>query len=174
MKTNLIVETLLYNCPSIRRVFLNLNIMSLERKISAREHKEYNHLLENFKDSKNIKIISVVGIVQTTMLISLEKTSRVHDVIIIRGNDSEVTQMGKTKITRDLIINLYWKDFLPEPFVKKIIYIDEFNSLETKGIVFSEVEKNIWTVDDPMNVEITNSRKISGKAIIKEIVDSVL
>ena len=170
MDTIELMESLLYKIPSIREAFLGLNIMSLERKISASEHKEFLNIIKPFN---NPKIISVIGLVQTTMLIENVKHGKTYSVVLINGYKSEILDLSKTKIYDILYKQLSLKDYLPEPFVKKIIYIDDY-SKELIGVVFSEYSKNMWTIDSPLELPITSSQKVSGKNIINEIIINLL
>lgn len=170
MDTIELVEALLYKIPSIRLAFLGLNIMSLERKISASEHKEFLNIIKPFN---NPKIISVVGLIHTTMIIEPIKNGKTYSVILINGYKSEIIEISKTKIYDILYKKLSLKDYLPEPFVKKIIYINSY-STELMGIVFSEYSKNMWTIDSPLKLPITSSQKISGKNILNEIIIDLL
>lgn len=170
MDTIELIECLLYKIPNIRNAFLGLNIMSLERKISASEHSEFLNLIKPFN---NPKIISIIGLISTTMIIEPVKNGKTYPVIIINGYKSEILDISKTKIYNTLYNQLSLKDYLPEPFVKKIIYIHSY-SKELKGVIFSEYCKNMWTINSPLELPITSFQKISGKNIINEIILDVL
>ena len=168
MITTEIVEGLLFKYPEMRQMLIDLNIISEERRISSSEHPEYNHLLSLFKKAN---VIAVIGVIQTTIFISQKKKGRIFDVMIIKGNSTKITQMSKTLIIKTLVSLLNWKDYLPEPFVRKIVYINHYNEKIVSGIVFSEFGKNTWTLEDPMFIDIKNFRSITGREIINEIVN---
>lgn len=170
MNTIDLVESLLFKNPKMRKAFIGLNIISLERKISTNEHSEFKNILIPFN---NPKIISIFGITQLTAIIEPTKNGRTYSIILINGYKSEILECSKTKINDILYKHLKLKDYLPEPLFKKIVYIKDFDC-NLKGIVFSEYSNNMWTIDDPLKLPITSKQKISGKIIIKEILSDIL
>lgn len=167
-----LVETLLYQFPELRKVFLLLNIMSIERKISASSHPEFKNILKPFLN-KMPKVVSVVGLTQITILISQEKIGRTWPIIIIKGDKSEILECSKGKICDILNKHLKWKDYLPEPLIKKIIYISDYNEKVT-GVVFSEYRKNMWTIYNPLDIDVKTTQKTTSLVIINEILADIL
>lgn len=170
MDTIELVEAMLYKMPNIRKAFLGLNIMSVERKISSSEHPEFKNILKPFK---NPKIISIVGLTQLTAIVEPTKIGKVYPVILINGYNSEITELSKTGLSDRLFKHLRYRDYLPAPFVKKIIYISNYDG-SLNGIVFSEYGPNKWTIDDPLNLPIKSDQKIGGKVIINEVISDLL
>lgn len=170
MNTLELVEALLYKIPDIRNAFMSLNVMNLERKISASEHPEFRNIIKPFTKPK---IISVVGLTQITLLVEPTDSYRVHPTIVINGHRSDILELSKTRMVDMLHRHLKLRDYLPEPFVKKIIYIDQYGSNGLKGVVFSEFGLNRWTVDDPLQLPIVSQQKIGGKDILKEVLSSI-
>lgn len=170
METRELVEALIYKFPDLRKAFIGLNIINLERKVSASSHPEFKNILKQFK---NPKIISVVGLTQITALIEPTKNGRTYPIILINGNNTSIEDLSKTRISEILFQHLRWKDYLPAPFVKKIIYISDYKK-SLKGMVFSEFRPNQWTIDDPLKLPITSFRKVGGKVIINEVLQDIL
>lgn len=178
MDTIKLVESLIYKNPDIRKVMMALNIVNIDRKISPTNHSEFNNILKNFE---NPKIISCVGMIQLTVLIEPKKINRTYPTIFINGYNSEIKNVGKTFLIKELNKYMNIKDFLPPAFIRKIIYIDNYkkkdnNNNENKidGVVFSEYSKNLWTLGNPLDFEINNSLKTTPREILSEILNDCL
>ena len=170
MESMELVEALIYKIPNLRKAFMGLDIMNLERKVSASPHPEFKNVLKPFV---NPKIVSIVGLTQLTALIEPTKNGRTYPVILINGHSSSIVEFSKTKISDTLFHHLKWKDYLPAPFVKKVIYINNYDEKLT-GMVFSEYAPNKWTIDDPLQLPIRSKQKVGGKVIINEILMDIL
>lgn len=180
LDTKDIIESLIYRMPEIRKAFTGLGILSLERKISSINHPEFSNILKDFK-KEHIKIISIVGLIQTTFIIEPIKVGRLYPTIIISGNSTEITNLSKTGLLSTISKYLNIRDYLPAPFCRKIIYIENFlnvdintNDIYLEGVVFSELRTNYWTIDDPLKLPTTSVQKISGRAIINEIILDII
>lgn len=170
MNTIELCEALLYKIPDIRKAFIGLNIMNLERKISASEHPEFKNILKPFN---NPKVISVVGLTHLTAIVEPIRDGKVYHTILIQGKNAEITAFGKTKMINILFQHLKLKDFLPPPLVKKIIFIDSYKD-KLLGLVFSEYRNGMWTIDDPLQIPLTSCSKMSGKVILNEVISEML
>ena len=171
METQLLIEALTFKYPEIRKPLLCLNILSEKRNFSPTYRPEFDNILNNFNE---IKIVSVIGIIQVTAIIGLRSPIKKYPIILIKGNNSEYHKMTKTMISSLLIKFCSIKDFLPQPFVKKIIYIENFNDNKCEGLVFSEFLKNKWTLEDPLKVPITNYNSCGCGLIIRQIIEDIL
>lgn len=172
MNTLKIVESLIYKNPNIRKALMALNIINRDRIISPNNHLEFNNILKNFN---NPKIISCVGIIQLTIIIESKKINRTYPTIFINGYNSEIKNVGKTYLIKELNRFMNVKDFLPQPLIRKIIYINNFsNDDNLEGVVFSEYSKNLWTLEDPLNFNIESSLKTTPKEILTEILNDCL
>lgn len=177
METKEIVEALLYKMPELRVSLQNLNIITYQRPWNAAERPEFKNIL---KDFNNTGIISIIGIVPVTYII--DKTPRSDNtfpVLVIEGYHSYVRYWSMNYIPGEMNEKINIKDFLPEPFHRKIIYIKDYNYSPTKssnpiGIVFSEYSKNKWTTEDPMSLPIKNSRKSGSSLILNAVVRDLL
>lgn len=189
METVDIIEGILFKIPSIKIALSSLGFFYNGRTISATNRPEFNNILSNFNSPK---IISVVSITQLTMIIEPIFLDRKIPVIIINGDSCEIKTMSKTLIQSTLYSHLNIKDFLPKPFVKKIIYISDYGLKSTNnnkcdinnlidykeevlsGVVFSEYTSGVWTIDDPLSLPVNNTQKIWPNAILFELMNDLL
>lgn len=172
MITKDVLGKLMYNHPNFRSPFTILGILTKDRMISPKDRSELDNLLSVF--DTNAKIISVFGQVQLTMIIQPEmKGKRQIPVILIRGIHCTITEMSKTAIIDELKETLNLKDYIPDAFVKKIIYIDSFDNTDTYGMIFSEYTRNKWTMGDPFEVGTKALIKTTGLKLIQGLVDSL-
>lgn len=174
-----ILGLMLYKIPKLHILLQYLNIVSPEdgRFISTNNSIELSPLISDFvtedilSDPNKIKTIVVVGHLFTIALIPMEKgegNKRIHPIMYITGENIRIEQQSWSLINSELndLINI--KDFLPNPFCRKIIYISSWTQ-ELKGVMFSEVGMNIWTINDPTDLPLKNTMKSGSKEIIRNI-----
>lgn len=165
MKTKDVIEALIYRHPDFRSVLQIMNVIGIERKISSSEHPELNNVLKNFN---NCSVVSTISSIQTIFIVDTSAGTVKHPVIKIEGWNSEILSISKTGISAALNAGINIRDFLPQPFHRKVIYIPDFNL--SKGIVFSEYTKNVWTTGDPMVIPAENKLKAGAREIIDNVV----
>lgn len=173
MITKEVLEKLMFDHPDFRHPFQILGILDKNRMISPKDRSELNNLLSVFNEKA--KIISVFGQVQLTAIIQPElKTRNKLPVIFIRGIHCSVLEISKTKLAYELRSTLNLKDYIPDAFVKKVIYIDSFNqSGDVYGEIFSEYLKNKWTLDDPFKVGVKALIPTTGTKLITNLVNNL-
>lgn len=172
MITKDVLGKLMYDHPNFRSPFTVLGILTKDRMISPKDRSELDNLLSVF--DSNAKIISVFGQVQLTIIIQpVMRGKRQIPVILIRGIHCTITEMSKTAIIAELKETLNLKDYIPDAFVKKIIFIDSFDEKDTYGFVLSEYMKNKWTLGDPFEVGTKALIETTGLKLIQGIVDSL-
>lgn len=172
MITRDVLGKLMYDNPNFRTPFTILGILTKNRMISPKDRSELSNLLSVF--DSNAKIISVFGQVQLTMIIQpTMKGKRQIPVILVRGIHCTITEMSKTAIVAELKETLNLKDYIPDAFVKKIIYIDHFDNQNAYGEIISEYTRNRWTLGDPFEVGTKALITTTGLKIIQGLVDSL-
>ena len=156
--------------------------MSDNRVINANRHQELDSLLDEFIDDEiiqnpsKIKFIVVSGNITVTAIIPMKEgtgKSRLHPIMYIMGNLTRIERQSWTLISSELVSYLQIKDFLPPPFCKKIVYIRDWGENFMKGAAFSEVGRNVWTIDDPTKLPIKNTMKCTARIIIANIISDL-
>ena len=162
MITRDVLGKLMYDNPDFRTPFTVLGILTKNRMISPKDRSELSNLL------------SVFDHVQLTMIIQpIMKGKRQIPVILVRGIHCTITEMSKTAIVAELKETLNLKDYIPDAFVKKIIYIDHFDNQNAYGEIISEYTRNRWTLGDPFEVGTKALITTTGLKIIQGLVDSL-
>ena len=178
MITKHVVEHLLAKDTNYRELFQLLNVLNKKRLWGSSIHPELNNVLDNFTydNLNNIRVIMVCGIIQKIFIFDNNKEHRARrclPVLIIHGNESYVANYSKTKAIAELNSVLTLKDFFPDPFSKKIIYINNLHDI--KPIVFSEYTKKEWTLEDPMILDVNKpTNTISSKIIIRNLLEDFI
>lgn len=169
MKSNSILEHLLFQTPSLRKTFIALDLINIHRQIPTCEHKELKNILLPFKDPK---IIAVWGLVETIALVSTEVVNRKMSALFISGNEATIMVGSKEKLIGELSQRISVKDYLPPPILRKIVYI--FDYKECDGVMFSEISLNQWALDsNPLAFELNTLKKCGANLILRQIVSSL-
>lgn len=168
MDTLDVIEALVWKKPSLRKVFIALDIINETRLITPKEHKEFSNLLVDFK---NPIIIDVVGLTECIAIIEPKRINRTFPTIIIEGYHCKISSFSKTALISLLRSSINNKDFLPPPLIRKIIYINDYEK-SVNGAVFSEVGKNLWTIDaDPLSLDLKTSANYTAVMILNQLLD---
>lgn len=170
METKDIIEALTYKIPDIRRPLQSLNIINDKRPISPTDRPEFDNSLIDFKRPK---IICSIGILQTVFIVEPNLVNRRFPTIIISGKTSRITSISRSGLYERISQYMNISDFIPLPFSRKIILIDEYKD-ENIGMVISEHIRNNWTKEDPRSLPIENSFKSGCKGVIKTVVDAAV
>lgn len=166
-----VLEDLLYKHNDLRGCLNALGVINHDRQIESRNHLEFKNILRYF-EKDDFLIVSIVNIIQVTYIISPENVRRkTKPVIKILGYNADINFMSKNLIIQDMNSILNLKDFLPPAFTRKIIYIPNFKNMDD-SFVFSEFRPNIWTLDDPMILPVTNFNECGGLTIISELMNN--
>lgn len=166
METKLILSSLIFNNKIYYEYLRALNIINENRMISSINRPEYNNILSSFYNTNDIFIISIINYIQSTYIINKNFKNRKLEFIKIIGENCEIGKKSKGTLIYEMHNMLNLKDFLPQSFCKKIIY---FNIQNKEEYCFSEFEKNKWTLEDPLNIEINNYQKTTSKIILTNI-----
>lgn len=201
MKTQIIVESLLDKSKNYDHLKIALKacgvINNKDRSWDALEHSEISKIIEKFETPH---IICMVSKIITIFIIEPKKYNRVHPVIQINGNTSRIRNLSKSKILSECLKYSNIKDFLPESMYEQIYWIpyrnkeatiknsDIFeevllNSIKNESnvpkeeldiVVFSELSKNLWTINpDISNINVNKKTKTTKykilQALLKEI-----
>ena len=171
MKTELIISSLIFKNKKYSEYFRALNILTNSRQVSSTNRPEYNNILEPFNDIENVVIVSAINFIQSTYIINKTLKNRKLDIIKISGNNCVFLKLSKGGLISEINSSINIKDFLPESFCKKIIYFNLED--ENKTYCFSEFEKNKWTLEDPLNIEINNYQKTTSRVILTNIINNI-
>lgn len=170
MDTIEILETLVFKIPKLRKVFIELDVINQSRNISPKDRKEFKNLL---KDFNNPKIIDVIGLTEVIMIIEPIKIGKQYPVIIFEGYQCKIIKLSKSSIISYLRSSISIKDFLPDPLVRKIVYISDYEK-DVNGLIFSEYQKGFWTIDkNPLSLNVDTSQKCSIYNILIEILNDI-
>jgi hypothetical protein len=96
-----------------------------------------------------------------------------HHVWYIIGELSLLEQHSWSLISSELCNYINFVEFMPEPFCRKVVYLESWNEKEVKGMAFSEVGKNLWTIGDPMRLPLQQTLKTTANEIIGNILADV-
>ena len=185
MKTKDVLETLIYNIPDLYAPMQILDIINKDRIISVKNHKEIENLIAPIidyyvKDTVNNKpiIISAYSMTGVTYIVSKEQRRKKHLCVMIYGPDTYIEWKSKSKILEDINAFMNLKDFMPNSFIRKIVYIKDYlinkSGTSSDGIVFSEYSGGYWTIGDPFSCDNDTSIKTTPKIILTNICSEYL
>jgi hypothetical protein len=170
MQTLDIVEALIFRIPELRKVFDALDIISAKRMVSSARHPELENLLGIFERPA---VVAVFGLVQMVVLVEPKQQGKVYPAVVIKGDHASLVRWSRSTLCRELTGVLSANGFLPQPFVKKIVYISDWIHSEMHGVVFSHVGGK-WIVDDPMVLPVPNGKVTNPREILLEVLDDAL
>lgn len=175
-----ILEGLLYENKDLKYPLQILDIISIKNVIQPIQKKHLSSILSDF--TPPFYFISIASTLYTTALISINPGAGGWNkipILFISGQFCYKKYLSPSELFEDLYENMKFKDFFPEPFMRKIIFIDGWNKKECYGVCLSEVyqkgRKIYWTVNnfDELPVKETkpyNIAEILGifTSVIKE------
>lgn len=201
MKTKTVVESLLNNVENYEHLRLALKackvINSEDRNWMPHNHSELTKVIEKFKTPH---IICLVGKIITIFIIEPKKYNRVYPIIQINGNTSRIRNLSKTKLVNECLKYFNIEDFLPEAMCNQIFWIPynsnksekessdhldneilksikENSSVvkeELEMIIFSEVSKNIWTINPNISsINISQKANMTKNKILQNLVKQI-
>ncbi len=168
MDTLDVVEALIWRNAKLRKVFITLDVINERRVITPQEHREFSNLLADFQSPI---IIDVVGLTECIAIIEPKRVNRTFPTVIIEGHECKIGSYSRSALMSILRSSINGKDFLPPPLTRKIIYIDKYDS-SVDGVVFSEVGRNLWTLDpDPLSLNLKTSANCTSGIILSQLLD---
>lgn len=129
-----ILESLQYKIPSIRNVYSLIDI-----NVGSSLHKEVDNIVSNFT---NPSVIISIGLLTNCYIIQRESKTKIHVICI--SQETIYFKCNTGELVRNIVGSLKLKDFVPDPIMKKIVFINDYNKTVT-GEVFYEMNKDRYT-----------------------------
>lgn len=197
MNSKPIVESLMYYTNNQEHMVLSLKlarVLNDKRPWTPKENTELRPHLSSFKEPS---VLIVIGLIISVFVISKSKDNkRLFDVVNIEGHSSSIQEMGKSKLVKEANKALNTKDYMPQGYLKHIIWIPYFEKeyndttssdieIDTlnmfkndnisedleKVLMFTEHINKEWTIDK--NIAIPNpsmNMKTTQREILNKIV----
>lgn len=147
-----LVESFYFKFPKVKQL-LNL----IELPVDKVHHPEHDTILSHFI---NPQVIVIIGVITRVLLIEPESRTKFHVICI----DQQVTySLTDTATIRKLIRQVIsYKDFIPQPFEKKIIRLKDLDSFE--GEMYTEYKKNSFSSEE---IKTENLCQLDKSTLIK-------
>lgn len=197
METKNIIEALLATSldkDHIRKALRLCRIINdKDRNWHAKVRPELDSYMSTFT---NPSIICTIDSLITVFIISSEKAGRLYRVLTITGHNTKYETISKSKISSEIVRSLNIKDFIPDSYMKQVIYIPrskinydcEKENMEESLLkdisegsdenigfyLFTEIKKNEWTIDKNItSLNLKNKTQTNAKQIIKNILSEI-
>ena len=135
--TKIIAEAFVWQRQDIATPLRALNVISIDenRTITPSEHMELSGILQDF-DFSHLNMLTVVGNICVTAVISCpidSKKWKSRPVWYIIGKQSRIERHSWGTISIEMTRYLNMREFIPEPFCRKIMYFSL--RLDRKSVV---------------------------------------
>ena len=147
-----LVESFYFKFPKAKQL-LDL----LELPVDKIHHPEHDTILSHFT---NPQVIIIIGVITRVLLIEPESRTKFHVICI----DQQVTySFMDTATVRKLIRQVIsYKDFIPQPFEKKIVWLKDLDSFE--GEIYTEYMKSRFSSEE---IKTENLSQLDKNMLIK-------
>lgn len=183
-RTKDLVQHMMFIRPDLRIPFRLLGVTDdASRSWGPVEHKELNFLFKNFVPEQ-LYILGLYGQLQTVVVISIPHHVPISGPfapmsVYIQGEQSTIDGCGLLETLKNVNGMFVQKDFLPEPFCRKIVYVKGWGEENMgdagmvrpycEGFAFSEIYSGMWTMDPPWVLGGKSRQKCGFRTIMNNI-----
>lgn len=166
-----IIEALLFKIPNIKVPLTNLGVINNERMYGSAEHKELKNIMRYFDD--DLMIAAVYSSKMIIVVYSMKMgVYRKMPILYIEGQNARLELETKRQSSRYLLNRLQWeKEYIPRGTVKRIVFVNKFDSENIYGNIYTEWLFGSWTDNSGLKLNETKPFKLKMDEKIDEFID---